>query len=126
MTLRPPWLLLGGLTTVLVAGIASQPAPATRVAVRGDCTKPSAWERAAAIAPDVWSEHRAPGMPLDVVVSSRDLPRLVHYQVLVSDIDAVARAERVRLASPQAAQPADWFGDYKDYRAISERMIELA
>ena len=126
MTVRPPWLLLGGLTTVLVAGIASQPAPATRVAIRVDCTQPNACERAEAIALDVWSEHRAPGMPLDLVVSSNDLPRLAHYEVLVRDIDAVARAERVRLQSAQAAQPADWFGDYKDYRAISERMIELA
>src|SRR5262249_20292105 len=32
----------------------------------------------------------------------------------------------VRLHSPSAARPGDWFAEYRDYRAISEHLRELA
>jgi murein tripeptide amidase MpaA len=102
----------------------------TRSAIRVDCTEPGACALAESLALDVWSEERGPALPLDVVVTSDGLRRLdaahVRWQMLEPDIDAVARAERERLRGAAARQPADWFADYKDYRAITEKMIELA
>jgi carboxypeptidase T len=54
----------------------------------------------------------------------------VPFTVIVDDIDAVARAEHERLHGASQisslAQPADWFADYRDYRAITERIQSLA
>jgi carboxypeptidase T len=104
------------------------PAP-TRVAIRVACDAPGACEIAHALAVDVWSEHEGPGLPLDVVVPSDQLAELtragVSWQVLVPDIDAVAAAEAARLHSP-AAHTADWFAEYRDYRAIADHLGELA
>ncbi|NVB85541.1 MAG: peptidase M14 [Kofleriaceae bacterium] len=79
---------------------------------------------------DVWSEEQGPGLPLDVVVTRDGLAELaaagIHWDVLVADIDAVARAEHARLAQPVAARPADWFAEYRDYTAISGHLRELA
>lgn len=104
--------------------------PPTRVAIRVSCEAPSACAIAESLAVDIWSETRGAGLPLDVVVTSDALVRLdaahVSWQVLVADIDAVARAEAARLHDPHAAQPADWFGEYRDYRAISAHLQELA
>lgn len=128
--MRPPWGALLALSCVLAVAVALKPSqpPATRVAIRVDCTDAAHCTLAESLAADVWSEHRGPGMPLDVVVTRDMLPRLagVPWQVLVPDIDAVAREEAIRLRDPLAAQPADWFAEYRDYRAITERMIELA
>ena len=67
-------------------------------------------------------------MPLDVVVTDTALASLgdagVRWEVIVADIDLAARQEAVRLQA--AVQPADWFAEYRDYRAISERLHELA
>ncbi len=127
---RPPWLALLALTgAVSGAHILASRAPAptpTHVAIRVDCSDATACARAEAIALDVWSEHRGPGMPLDVVVSSDELGQLAGYEVLDPDIDATAAAEAERLRRPQAQQPADWFAEYRDYRAITERIHELA
>src|SRR6185295_4900112 len=41
-------------------------------------------------------------------------------------IDAAARAEADRLRSPAAARPGDWFGEYRDFDAISAHLRELA
>lgn len=133
ITARAPWLALAGLVAA-TAGVAllaqgTPPSP-RRSAIRVDCTTPGACALAESLALDVWSEHRGPGMPLDVVVSRDGLARLdaahVAWQMIEPDIDAAARAEAERLRRPAALQPADWFADYKDYRAITERMIELA
>jgi hypothetical protein len=101
-----------------------RPSTTTRVAIRTAVT-PLAEE----LALDVWSEHRAPGMPFDIVVDASALPRLsargIAWEVLVPNIDAVADAEAARLASPQSAH-ADWFAEYKDYGAISEYIANLA
>jgi hypothetical protein len=125
---RPPWLALLALTSALAGAqiVGSSRPTTTRVAIRVDCSEQAACARAEAIALDVWSEHRAPGMPLDVVVSSDELSQLTHYEVIDPDIDATARAEMERLRRPRAQQPADWFAEYRDYRAISDRMHELA
>jgi carboxypeptidase T len=65
-----------------------------------------------------------------VVVTNEGLAQLVAagvaFEVLVPDVDAVARAEHARLHDPHAAQPADWFAEYRDYRAITARIHELA
>jgi len=102
----------------------------TRVAIRVDCQDPARCSLAASLAIDVWSEHQGPGLPLDLVVPDDALARLdaagVAWQILVPDIDAEARAELERLSRPAAARPADWFADYRDYRAITAHLHELA
>ncbi len=129
---RAPWWALAGLVAATCGAVLVAPgAPdRKRSAIRVDCATPDACELAESVALDVWSEHRGPGMPLDVVVDARGLARLdganVRWQLIDADIDASARVEAERLRRPAALQPADWFADYKDYRAITERMIELA
>jgi zinc carboxypeptidase len=112
---------------------AAPPAPARplRVAIRVACDVapgPRACDLAEALAVDVWSEQRGPGLPLDVVVPSDRLPALaaagVSWRILVADIDAEAAAEAARLRSP-AAHAGDWFADYRDYGAIREHLDEL-
>jgi carboxypeptidase T len=128
---RAPWLALAGLVAATAAALLVPSAkPQRRVAIRVDCTAPGACALAESLALDVWSEHRGPGLPFDVVVASGSLARLdaagVPWQLIEADIDAVARAEYERVHRPVAQQPADFFADYKDYRAISERMVALA
>ena len=98
--------------------------PPRRVAIRVACTDCSLIE---SLALDVWSEERGPGLPLDVVVSDASLDALswaeVPFEVLVPDIDAVAEAEHVRLAT---SSTADWFGEFRDYGAITTHLRELA
>ncbi|HEY1818186.1 MAG TPA: M14 family zinc carboxypeptidase [Kofleriaceae bacterium] len=110
-----------------LALIKSPSRSATRVALRVDCTSCALPE---ALALDVWSEQLGPNLPLDIVVSDRSLPILdaahVSYQVLVPDIDAVARDEAQRLRHPTIAALADWFGEYRDYAAIGTHLHELA
>lgn len=124
------WISLAtlGVTLGAIALCASRPAPPTRVAIRVDCAQPRACPLAESLALDVWSEHRGPGLPLDVVVPHDALTALaaaeIRWEVLVPDIDAVAAAEAARLHSP-AANTADWFGDYRDYNAITEHMRGL-
>ena len=104
--------------------------PQTRVAIRVACDDAHACTLAESRALDVWSEHRAPGMPLDIVVTDATLADLrgagIEIDVLVPDIDEVAAAEAERLRDPQAAQPADWFAEYRDYASIGARLEELA
>jgi hypothetical protein len=122
--------------TTLIAGAAilvalSFPQADRRVAIRVACDSCDSVER---LAIDVWSEQRGPGLTLDVVVHSRDVVQLaaagITFEVLVDDIDAVADRERTRLLlSPPVvpnARPAEWYADYRDYRAITERLHMLA
>jgi hypothetical protein len=119
------WIAGAALALTAIALVCRHDAP-TRVAIRVACDE-RACALAEALALDVWSEERGPGMPLDVVVSSSALDELaaahVTWQVLVPDIDAVARAETERL---HAARPGDWFADYRDYTAIAGHLHELA
>jgi carboxypeptidase T len=129
---RAPWIALAGLVaaTAAAALLPSSQLARRRVAIRVDCTAPNACALAESLALDVWSEHRGTGLPLDVVVAADSLARLdaaeVPWQIIDADIDASARAEFERVHRPVALQPADFFADYKDYRAITERMIQLA
>lgn len=106
-----------------------EPTAVRRTAISVACDRPADCALAEALAVDVWSEHRGAGLPLDVVVTQDALAELtahgVRYDLLVEDIDAVAAAEHARVHGP-AAQTADWFAEYRDYRAISERLLELA
>jgi murein tripeptide amidase MpaA len=127
------WLVPATLGLVAAAGIATlvrAPAPPTRIAIRVDCADPAACALAESVAIDVWSEQRGGGLPLDVVVTGDGLDRLraagVAWEVIVPDIDAVARAEAARLGDPRASDGGDWFADYRDYRAITVRLHELA
>ena len=122
-------LIALALVTIWCARHHGAPAAPRRVAIRVACAAPGACERAQAVALDVWSEARGPGLPLDVVVDERGLARLaaegVRFTVLVPDIDAVARAEAARVHGPHAANE-DFFADYHDYRAITQHLAELA
>jgi murein tripeptide amidase MpaA len=128
------WLLPGVLGLLVAAWVAAlapdDPAPARRVAIRVDCTDPTACALAESLALDVWSEQVGGGLPLDVVVTEAVLAQLsaahVAWQILVPDIDAVARAEAARVRDPAAADGGDWFAEYRDYRAITTRLHELA
>jgi carboxypeptidase T len=92
--------------------------PPARVAIRVPDGSP-----AAQVALDVWSEHRAPGMPLEIVVDEHVLDALdVDYELIDPDIDATARAERARLA---LRRPGDWFADYRDFTEITSYMRTL-
>ncbi len=124
-----------GFVLAALAGTVALLAPTSarrerRAAIRVDCTAPLACPLAESVALDVWSEHRGGSLPLDVVVSADTMPRLsaagVSFQIIEPDIDAAARAEADRIRRPFAQQPADWFAEYRDYRAITERMIDLA
>jgi carboxypeptidase T len=128
---QAPWLALACLVAATVGAVVARSAPPVRrVAIRVDCTVPSACFVAESLALDVWSEYRGAGLPLDVVVAADSLATLdaahVPWQMIEPDIDAVARAEHDRVHRPAALQPADFFADYKDYRAITDRMIGLA
>jgi murein tripeptide amidase MpaA len=127
------WLAaLGALALgALAITVASRPAaPPVRMAIRASCSGAAACGVVDALALDVWSEQRGPGVPLDVVVTRDALARLtaagVAWQILVPDIDAVAQAEADRLHDPTAARPADWFGEYRDYEAITSHLRQLA
>ncbi|HEY5948513.1 MAG TPA: M14 family zinc carboxypeptidase [Kofleriaceae bacterium] len=135
----PRWLWVEVLASVALTcalcgvqfAATEQPTAARgRVAIRVQCDDAAACVLAESLAEDVWSEQRGARDPLDVVVTRDDLGRLaaadVPFEVLVPDIDAVARTEYMRLRDPRAAQPADWFAEYRDYRAITSRIHELA
>jgi carboxypeptidase T len=114
---RESWLILG----TLLAATAVAHSPTRRVAIRVDAAHAALAE---SIALDVWSEDRGPGMPLDVVVASDQLTLINDFEILDPDIDATAAAERARV---HAYRPGDdWFAEFRDYRAISEHLQELA
>jgi hypothetical protein len=128
---RAPWIPLIGLTCLAaLVTHGGHARSSTRVAIQVACDDAATCAYAESLALDVWSEERGPGMPLDLVVSSAALSRLtaagVAWEILVPDIDAAARAESARLHDPRAAQPADWFGEFRDYSAITARLGELA
>ena len=119
---------------IAVASRGARPAAPRRIAIEAHCADAVACALVERLAVDVWSEQHGPGLPIDVVVLDRDLAQLaaagVTWEVLVDDIDAVARDEAQRLRAAPAvqafAQPADWYAEYRDYRAITTRMNELA
>ncbi len=113
-------LIVAALCTgLLLAHRLAAPSP-QRVAIR---TQDSV--EAEALAVDTWSEARGPGLPVDIVVMSDELDRLgAPYEVLDPDIDATADVERTRLQA--SAMTADWFGEFRDYGAISGHLSQLA
>lgn len=81
------------------------------------------------IADDVWSEStEAP--TLTIVVDTRGRAALdqhgLRYRVVVPDIDAVARAERDRIAAASVNKPKDWFAEYKRYEQVDAYLDTLA
>jgi carboxypeptidase T len=97
--------------------------PDPRVAIRTS-------DAAESFALDIWSEHRGPALPLDIVVRESDLPQLaargIAFEILVDDIDEVAREEAARLRSPAAMKPGDWFADYKNNEQVGQHLRTLA
>jgi carboxypeptidase T len=134
---RAGWLaaLAGGLAAAALAVYLNAPAaPGAPIhrAIRVTCSEADC-AKVEALADDVWSEQRGPGLPLDVVVTDEALAELasagITWQVTVPDVDAAIAAEAARLHAPEAAQPVDWFADYRDYAAISahlEQLMQLA
>jgi carboxypeptidase T len=115
---------------LLLLGRPSSPAASQRSALRVACAEsPAGCALAESIALDVWSEHRSMNEPLDVVLDEAGRARLtaagVAFDVIEADIDAAARREAERLASP-AAQSADFFAEFRDGRAIEARLRALA
>src|SRR5215203_2963620 len=98
-----PWVGVGALLVSALLFAAPDPRVAIRVADS---------DRAAELALDIWSEHRGAHLPLDIVVRESDLPKFaasdIAFEVLIPDIDAVAREEAERLRSPAAQKPGDW------------------
>lgn len=128
-------MLAGAASVVVGAGLAFWcQIDDRRVAIRVDCDDVAACAVASALAVDVWSEQRGPGLPLDVVLEHRDLARLaaegVAWTVLDEDIDATAHAEATRLTTTMTvaatATPEQWYGEFRDYTAIMARLEALA
>ena len=111
-------------------GAAAAAVSSPRVAIRVECRDDSACVLAEKLALDVWSEERAPGEPLDVVVDAPALARLAAagavWTVIDPDIDASARAESERLRAHVLSESGDWFAEFRDYKAIEGRLDELA
>lgn len=126
-------LWLAGLSLAVTAATLAlrpdaPPAAPVHTAIRVHCSALTC-PLVESLAVDVWSEHRGPGLPLDVIVTDDTLPLLgaagIPWQTLVPDIDEAARTEAHRLRNPAAARPADWFGDYHDYNDITAHLREL-
>ncbi|MDX2091375.1 MAG: M14 family zinc carboxypeptidase [Kofleriaceae bacterium] len=128
LTSRPvalcAWLALFAGVIGVIAVRCDKPSE-RRVAIRVACTDCALVE---SVALDTWSDQRAEGMPLDVVVRAKSLPVLaeagVRWEVIVPDIDEAARAERQRLQSSETVD-GDWFAEYRDYTAISAHLEAL-
>lgn len=101
-----------------------------RMAVRVWARDATARAAALDVALDVWSEAQADDLPLDLVIDASQVEHLVELglrpEVLVEDIDAVARDEALRLAVPQVNKPVDFFAEFKDFTAISSHLELLA
>ncbi len=131
------------LATVAVLGVHSTPAPAERVVAPDPSVRmairllhPTAAQReqALAVALDLWSDS-PDATPLDIVVESsawRRSPATEAWDVLVADIDAVAEAERTRLAQVERdariakPTPDEWFTEYRPYVAVVEHLHMLS
>ncbi len=107
-------------------------AGARRTAIRVRPGSASARARVLALSLDVWSE-RSDQAVLDVVLRASDLSALfrhgLDYEVLVGDVDAVARQERERLATPAAMRPpapGEFFAEYRDLETIYGHLEALA
>lgn len=118
----------GGVALLLARDAA--PASSRRVAIRVDCPAEAPCALAEELAKDVWTEQRALGEPLDLVLAEPDLARLgaagVAFSVLDPDIDATASAETARIQAQAAVRTEDWFAEFHDYTAIEARLEELA
>jgi murein tripeptide amidase MpaA len=111
---------------IVAAGLVQRRAPEPererRVAVRFVPQTAADLERAI----DVWSDDAAIGRPVDAVVSAAELGALPGpVEILVDDIDAVAAAERVRLAA-RTADAGDWFAEYRDVDEVYDYLDRLA
>jgi murein tripeptide amidase MpaA len=101
-----------------------------RMAVRIHARNADVRAMALAVALDVWSDAQADDLPIDIVIETSALDMLrdrgAQPEVLVDDIDAVARAEAERLRAPQANKPSDFFAEFKDFTAIAGHLEGLA
>jgi hypothetical protein len=119
---------IAGVAVGVIALLTSSSSPSPRTAIRIDCASEVACAFAEARALDVWSEHRGPGLPLDIVVDRAGLRELaaagIEHEMLVPDIDELAAREAFRLQF--RAQAKDFFTEFHDYREITDHVRGLA
>ena len=118
-----------GATLASDRATSTAPEPAVvhsaRMAVRLHAVTPTQQKAGLDRALDLWSEspHTT---PLDIVVDAARWqadPMVEEFEILVSDIDAVAAAERARLARAGLTEPAlgEWFSEYRPYDEVFRR-----
>lgn len=114
-----------GILLVLIWSIRTRDA-SKRTAIRVEC-EGATCDLVESLAADVWTERRGPGMPLEVVVTRDKLALFddlgIAWRMLVPDVDLVAEREAARIS---ASVTDDWFDEFRDYKAITARMQELA
>jgi len=111
--------------------VASAPSSSTLSAVRVRPESQSQRLELLAMAVDLWSER--PGdAELDLVLDHDGLRWLeahaIPFETLVPDVEAIARAERERLAYAEVARPSpeQWFQEYRDLDTIHAYLGTLA
>jgi carboxypeptidase T len=79
---------------------------------------------------DVWTEQVFANQPVVAVLTSASMDVLtakgIPHRIVVEDIQAVADAERFRLAQrARSATAPDWFAEYRDLQEVSDYMDML-
>lgn len=97
-------------------------------AVRVFPENPRQRDYAMGLSVDVWSEQLE-AERIDLVVGPEGLLGLqaasIEFEVLVDDIEAVAEAERTRLAGARAARPSNWFSEYRNFHTVDAYLDTL-
>ncbi len=79
------------------------------------------------LALDVWTEHELADQPIVVVLDRPGIEQIeaagIAYEIVVDDIDEVARAEKVRLSNRmRVTDGSGWFNEYRDVMEIRDKM----
>ncbi|MFO0836226.1 MAG: M14 metallopeptidase family protein [Phycisphaerales bacterium] len=94
--------------------------------IHADLRDQAEFERVLAISGDCWTERPTLELPVDFLVPPGGLDAIralgVTFDIVVPDMGDVVAAERARLNGPQ---PRDWYADFKNLQAISDKVDEL-
>jgi len=86
-------------------------------------------ETALAASVDLWSDS-PDARTVTIVVDGAGRAALdaagIGFTEIVPDIDAVAAAERARLAQPTAQKPRGWFAEYKRFESVNNYLDTIA
>lgn len=84
------------------------------------------FDRVMAISGDCWTERPSLDLPIDFLVPPGGLDAIralgVAFDIVEPDMGDVVAAERARLSGPQ---PRDWYADFKNLQAISDKVDDL-